>query len=246
MAKILDLGATVRNAVGNKSVSRLRKAGRIPAIIYGKKHANKNLEVDSKTFNLLLAGSASDNILVNLKIEGEAAEALALVQEVQHDYLRGGILHIDFHAVAADEDMHADVPIILSGVDAAEKKGGKIEFVIRDLEVHCLPKDLPESFRVDVAHLEIDDAVHVRDLKLPAGVSTKIHGELVVAILKEPKVIEEVVPVAAAPVAGAVPAAPGAPGAAAPAAGAAAPAAAPAKDAKAAPAKDAKAAPAKK
>jgi large subunit ribosomal protein L25 len=250
MAKILDLQATVRSAVGNNSVGRLRKAGRIPAVIYGKKHSNKSLEVDSKTFNLLLAGSASDNILVNLKIEGEAAQSLALVQEIQHDYLRGGILHIDFHAVAADEDMHADVPIILSGVDAAEKKGGKIEFVIRDLEVHCLPKDLPESFHVDVAHLEIDDAVHVRDLKLPTGVSTKIHGELVVAILKEPKVIEEVVPVAAAPVAGAPGAAPAA-GAAAPGAAGAAPAAAgaaPAAGAKAgaAPAAGAKAAPAKK
>ncbi len=207
MAKILDLDATVRNAVGNKSVSRLRKAGRIPAVIYGKKHSNKSLEVDSKSFNLLLSGSASDNILVNLKIEGESAESLALVQEVQHDYLRGGILHIDFHAVAADEDIHADVPIVLSGVDAAEKKGGKLEFVIHELEVHCLPKDLPEVFRVDVAHLEIDDAVYVRDVKLPDGVSTKIHSDLVVAILKEPKVIEEVAPVAAAPVAGAAPAA---------------------------------------
>jgi large subunit ribosomal protein L25 len=128
--------------------------------------------------------------------------------------------------VAADEDIHADVPIILSGVDAAEKKGGKLEFVIHELEIHCLPKDLPESFRVDVAHLEIDDAVHVRDIKLPDGVSTKIHGDLVVAILKEPKVIEEVAPAAAEPAAGAAAPAAGAPGAAAPAAAGAAPAAA--------------------
>jgi large subunit ribosomal protein L25 len=230
MAKILNLDATVRNAVGNNSVSRLRKAGRIPAVIYGKKHSNKNLEVDSKTFNLLLAGSASDNILVNLKIEGESAESLALVQEVQHDYLRGGILHIDFHAVAADEDIHANVPIILSGVDTAEKKGGKLEFVIHELEVHCLPKDLPETFHVDVAHLGIDDSVHVSDIKLPPGVSTKIQGDLVVAILKEPKVVEEVAPAAAAvaPAAGAAPAA----GGAAPAAAAAAPAKAAAAPAK--------------
>lgn len=228
MAKILDLDATVRNAIGNRHGVRMRKAGRIPAVIYGKKHANKNLEVDAKTFNLLLAKSASDNILVNLAIQGEADKSLALVQEVQHDYLKGGILHIDFHAVAADEDIHANVPIILSGVETAEKKGGKLEFVIHELEVHCLPKDLPESFLVDVGVLEINDSVHVRDLNLPAGVSTKIHGELVVAVLKEPKVVEEVAPAAAAP-------------AAAPAAGAkAAPAAA------AAPAAGAKAAPAKK
>lgn len=227
MAKILDLDATVRNAIGNRHGVRMRKAGRIPAVIYGKKHANKNLEVDAKTFNLLLAKSASDNILVNLTIQGEAEKSLALVQEVQHDYLKGGILHIDFHAVAADEDIHANVPIILSGVETAEKKGGKLEFVIHELEVHCLPKDLPESFSVEVGQLEINDSIHVRDLKLPAGVSTKIHGELVVAVLKEPKVVEEAAPAAAA-------AAP----VAAPAAGAkAAPAAAAAPAAKAAPAK---------
>lgn len=227
MARILDLDATVRSIIGSTSVSRLRKAGRIPAVIYGKKHENKNLEVDAKTFNRLLAGSASDNILVNLKIEGEKAESLALVQEIQHDYLKGGILHIDFHAVAADEDIHAEVPVILSGVDTAEKKGGKLEFILHSLEVHCLPKDLPESFPLDVAHLNVGDAIHVSDLKLPAGVSTKIDGHVVVAILKEPTVVEEAAP-AAAP--------------------AAATAAAPAKDAKAAaaPAKDAKAAPAKK
>ncbi len=221
MAKILDLDATVRNNVGNRHGVRMRKAGRVPAVIYGKKHANKNLEVDAKTFNLLLAKSASDNILVNLAIQGETEKSLALVQEVQHDYLRGGILHIDFHAVAADEDIHANVPVILAGIETAEKKGGKLEFVIHELEVHCLPKDLPESFHLDVGYLEINQAIHVSDLKLPAGVSTKINGELVVAVLKEPKVAEE-----------------------APAATAAAPAAAPAKAA-AAPAKAA-AAPAKK
>ncbi|QIF04091.1 50S ribosomal protein L25 [Roseimicrobium sp. ORNL1] len=226
MAKILDLDAKTRTAVGNGAVRRLRKAGSIPAVIYGKKHDVKNLEVDAKTFSRLVAHSVSDNILVNLKIAGESADSLALVQEVQHDYLKGGVLHIDFHAVAADEDIHANVPIILTGVDAAEKKGGKLEFILHALEVHCLPKDLPESFEVDVEPLNIGDSIHVSDLKLPAGVSTKIEGDVVVAILKEPTVAEEPAP-AAAPAAGA------------------APAAAPAKDAKAA-APAAKAAPAKK
>ncbi|MCE9519721.1 MAG: 50S ribosomal protein L25 [Verrucomicrobia bacterium] len=106
MAKILDLSAQPRNASGTVSVRRLRKTGRIPAVVYGKKHENKNLELDSKTFAKLLQSSSSDNILVNLKIEGETAESLALVQEVQHEYLRGGILHVDFHAVAADEEIH--------------------------------------------------------------------------------------------------------------------------------------------
>ncbi len=198
MAKILDLNAKPRTSVGNGAVRRLRKAGSIPAVIYGKKHDSKNLEVDAKTFSRLVAHTVSDNILVNLKIEGESADSLALVQEVQHDYLKGGVLHIDFHAVAADEDIHANIPILLNGVDTAEKKGGKLEFILHTLEVHCLPKDLPEGIEVDVGVLNIGDSIHISDLTLPQGVSTKLEGDVVVAILKEPTVSEEPAPAAAA------------------------------------------------
>ena len=191
MAKILDLQAKVRTAEGTSAVKRLRKAGSIPAVIYGKKHSNAKVEVNSKTFTSIIEHSASDNILVNLKIDGEAQDSLALVQEVQHDYLRGGILHVDFHAVAADEDIHASVPVVLSGVEVAEKKGGKLEFVLHSLEVHCLPKDLPESIALDVSYLNVGEATHVRELTLPEGVSTKLEGDVVVAILKEPLVAEE-------------------------------------------------------
>jgi large subunit ribosomal protein L25 len=222
MAKILELSANPRTSSGTGAVNRMRKAGRIPAIIYGKKHANQSLELDTKAFSKILSQSASDNILVNLKITGEKAESLALVQEVQHDYLRGGILHVDFHAVAADEEIHASVPIVLQGVAVAEKKGGVMEHIIHSLEVHCLPKDLPETLPLEVSSLEVGESKHVSDLKLPEGVTTKISATLVVALLKEPTVIEEPTPAAPAEGAAAAPAA----GAAAPAAGAAAPAAA--------------------
>jgi large subunit ribosomal protein L25 len=191
MAKILDLQAKVRTAEGTSAVKRLRKAGSIPAVIYGKKHSNAKVEVNSKTFTSIIEHSASDNILVNLQIDGEATGSLALVQEVQHDYLRGGILHVDFHAVAADEDIHASVPVNLTGIEPAEKKGGKLEFVLHSLEVHCLPKDLPEGIALDVAYLNVGEAVHVRELTLPEGVSTHLDGDVVVAILKEPLVAEE-------------------------------------------------------
>jgi large subunit ribosomal protein L25 len=177
MAKILDLSAQPRSASGSVAVRRLRKTGRIPAVVYGKKHENKNLELDGKTFVKLLQASSSDNILVNLKIEGETAESLALVQDVQHDYLRGGILHVDFHAVSADEEIHAGVPVILQGVEAAEKKGGMLEHILHTLEVRCLPKDLPERLTLDVSVLELNQSKHVSDLTLPEGVKTKIDAQ---------------------------------------------------------------------
>ncbi|MEI6535075.1 MAG: 50S ribosomal protein L25, partial [Verrucomicrobiaceae bacterium] len=196
MAKILELSATPRTVSGTTAVKRLRKAGRIPAVVYGKKHANTNVELDAKTFTKLLDASASDNILVNLKIEGEKSDSLALVQEVQHDHLRGGILHVDFHAVAADEVIHASVPIVLTGVDIAEKKGGMLEHIMHAIEVRCLPKDLPEKLTMEVASLELNQSKHVSDLQLPAGVTTKIDVDIVIAVLKEPTVAEEVTPAA--------------------------------------------------
>lgn len=191
MAKILDLQAKLRSVSGTASVKRLRKEGRVPAVIYGKKHDNTNLELDAKTFATIIEHSASDNILVNLNIEGEKAPALALVQEVQHDYLRGGILHVDFHAVDASEEIHASIPIILQGVDLAEKKGGQLEHILHALEIYCLPKDLPESISLDVSVLNIGESIHIKELGLPSGVTTHLDEDVVVASLKEPTVSEE-------------------------------------------------------
>jgi large subunit ribosomal protein L25 len=215
MAKILDLQAEVRTQSGTGAVKRMRKAGNIPAALYGRKVKPSSIQVHGKTFAKLLAGSASDNILVSLKIAGE--DQLALVQEVQHDYLRGGILHIDFHAVAADEEIHANVPVVMVGEAKGQKQGGMMEAIHHEIEVRCLPKDLPESIEIDVTHLEVGQGVHVSEIKFPEGVSCHLGGDVVIVMCEEPKVDAEPEPTAAAaPAAGAKPAA----GAAAPAAGA--------------------------
>ena len=137
MAKILDILAQPRTIAGTTAVNRLRKSGSIPAVIYGRKTAPSNVQVDAKTFTKLLESSASDNILVSLKL-GDQAQ-LALVQEVQHDHLRGGILHVDFHAVAMDEEIHAQVPLHLTGESPGVKLGGLLEIFHHNLDVRCLP-----------------------------------------------------------------------------------------------------------
>lgn len=216
MANIIDVSANIRTATGTGAVNRLRKSGAIPAVVYGRGRDNLNVQLDSRTFTKIINHSASDNILVNLQID--SGNQLALVQEVQHDHIKGGIIHVDFHAVNENEDIHAAVPVELVGEAAGLKFGGLLELLVHALEVHCLPKDLPEKIQIDVAHLKVGDAIHVSEVTLPKGVSTRIDGSVIVAHLVEPKVEE------------------------------AAPAAAPAADAKGgkAPAADAKAAPAKK
>lgn len=217
MAKILDLQAEPRTQSGTGAVNRLRKAGTIPAALYGAKVKPTTIQVHGKTFSKLLEGSASDNILVSLKLAG-GQEQLALVQEVQHDYLRGGILHVDFHAVAADEEIHANVPVVIVGEAKGAKLGGMVEAIHHEIEVRCLPKDLPESIQVDVTNLEVGKGIHVSEIAFPEGVICRLGGDVVIVMCEEPKVEAEPEPAAAA-------------------AGAKAPAAAAAPAAKAAPAK---------
>jgi len=219
MAKIIAVSATLRTAVGTGAVNRLRKAGSIPAVVYGKGRDNQNIQVDTKTFTKVIFGSASDNILVNLQIDG--AKQLALVQEVQHDHLKGGITHVDFHAIKEDEEIHAAIPVVLFGEAAGAKFGGMLELLLHNLEVRCLPKDLPEKITIDISHLNVGEGVHISDLKLPEGVRAKLDGHVIVAHVEKPKV-EEAAPAAAAADAKVDPKAAGK---AAPAAKAAAPAA---------------------
>lgn len=195
MAKILDLTAQSRSSEGTAAVKRLRKAGSIPAVVYGRKTPAMNVQVDGKTFSKILQGSASDNILVSLKLD--QGEQLALVQEVQHDHLKGGILHVDFHAIAMDEEIHAEVPLDLVGDAIGLKFGGLVEAIHHNLEVRCLPQDLPERISVDVSALNVGNAIHVGEVKLPDGVRAKLASDVVVIMCVAPKVEAE----AAAPAA---------------------------------------------
>jgi large subunit ribosomal protein L25 len=189
MANIIDLTADTRTVKGSSSAGRLRRAGTIPAVLYGRKRENQELQIDSKTFTHIINHSASDNILVNLKLG--AGEQLALVQEVQHDHLRGGVLHVDFHAIAMDEEIHAEVPVETKGEAIGIKAGGQLELLVHKLSVHCLPKDLPERLVIDVTGLGVGQAIHVRELVLPVGVRVKLDGDVVVVMVEESKVVAE-------------------------------------------------------
>jgi large subunit ribosomal protein L25 len=178
-------------------LKRLRREGLVPAIIYGRKFENQNLKDSSRALRELLSHSTSENVLVNLQIEGGGRQ-LALIQDVQHDAVTGGILHVDFHAVKEDEKIHAQVPIELVGEPAGVKHGGLLEHQIHSLDIHCLPKDLPDKISIDVRSLEIGHAIHLRDLTLPEGVSVRLGGDVVIALVAEPRLVAEETPAAAA------------------------------------------------
>ena len=188
MAKQVKLSARPRADVGRNSVKHLRSRGVVPAVIYGHKDQPANLEINTREIAALLKHAIGENILVELDIAGSATK-LSLIQEVQHHPVRGDILHVDFLEVAMDEMLHTEVPIEAFGdADGVKNFGGLLEHSLRSLAIECLPKDLPEIIRVDVSSLGLNQALHVRDIVLPSGVSATTDADLTVFIVAESKV----------------------------------------------------------
>jgi large subunit ribosomal protein L25 len=233
--KKYQLTVTSREGTGRSASRRLRKAEKIPAILYGKHTKPETLAVNSTEFVKLLKDIAGRAALVELKRDTGAA-ALSFLQEVQRDPITDKYLHVDLQEVKEDEKMVISVSVVVVGESTGVKnEGGLLDVATKRLKIRCLPKDLPSIIEVDVTPLKLNDSIHVSEMKPIPGVEFLDKPNQAVVLCVEPQ--EEV----AAATATATPAE----GAAAPAAGAAAPAAgaAPAGDAKAAaPAGDAKAA----
>ncbi|MGI8819834.1 MAG: 50S ribosomal protein L25 [Chthoniobacterales bacterium] len=202
MAKQVKLTASRRTATGRSAVRRLKSEGVVPAVIYGGQNQPEPLQVSRREINALLSHAAGENILVELEIAGEATNRLAMVQEVQHAPLGGNVLHVDFHAVSMDEMIEADVPLEPTGTANGVKNfGGLLEQSLRSLSIECLPRDLPDVITVDVSALNIGDAIHVREIPLPSGVTTRIPADLTAFSVMAPTVEEA--PAASAAVAAA-------------------------------------------
>lgn len=180
--KSVPLTAYTRSVAGRNAVNKLRGAGRVPTVIYGGKTASQTLELNQRELDKLIAHSASENILVDLAIEGDPRPTrLALVQEVQHDPISGSVLHIDFHEVSPTEKVSVMVPVETVGIPVGVKDGGVLEHVLHKLRVRALPADLPEVLEVDVSAMVLNKVLHLGEIPAPAGV--EILGDKNVPVL---------------------------------------------------------------
>ena len=191
--KSVPLKAYPRTQVRRGEVKKLRGSGRVPAVIYGRQATPQNLEVSAKEFADLIHHSVSENLLVDLSVDSDArAKRLALVQEIQHHPLDGKVLHVDFHEVAENEKVIVQVPLETVGEAAGVKNsGGVLEHVLFKLKVRALPKDLPEQIVVDVSHLELGKAIHLGEIKAPAGVELIGDKNIPVIAVAMPRTEEE-------------------------------------------------------
>ena len=194
MSKHASLKASRRTATGRNAVKKIKAAQAVPGILYGGGIEPAPLQLERRAIDAILSHTVGENILVNLEIEGEAkgASRLALISEVQHHPVTRLVLHVDFKAVSVNETLTAEVVIEPFGeADGVKNAGGLLEQSLRSVEVECLPKDLPESIRVDVSALGLGSALHVRDLPVLAGVRYIADSDVTVFLVSEPKVTEE-------------------------------------------------------
>ena len=247
--KSVELNAFPRTLTGRRGVKKLKTAGRIPAVIYGRAVQSQSVEVNAQELEDLIQHSVSENILLDLNLKDDSRpKRLALVQEIQHHPLSGHVLHVDMHEVSETEKVTVMVPVETAGEAVGVKvSGGVLEHVLFKLKVRALPKDLPEQIVVDVSNLELGKTIHLGEIQAPPGVELIGDKKISVISVAAPKAeVEEVAEgtEGAAPVAAdvemikekkdeAAPAAPAKPGDKA---------AAPAGDKKAAPTGDKKAA----
>jgi large subunit ribosomal protein L25 len=196
MAKTIQLKAEPRSLAGTTAAKAIRKAGKVPATIYGRHQAPQSLQLDARTLSLALGKVSGEHVLVNLEISGSGT-MLALIQDVQHHPVKRHILHLDFHALKEDETMHTTVPVVGFGEPIGVKSSGALlEQIIRALEVECLPKDLPDTIVVDISALNIGDSIHVNQIALPSGVTARNNPDSVVFHCAAPTVEVEPTPAA--------------------------------------------------
>ena len=193
--------ATPREGKFNKNAARrVRVGGKIPAVVYGAGQESVAVSVDPKVITRILHSDSGHNTIFDLSVEGSGA-VKAMIVDWQHEPIKGKLLHIDLKRIAMDKLMRVSVPIQLVGTPVGVKaQGGILEHVLREVEIECLPADIPGHLDVDVSNLELHGVIHVSDL--PHSGSIKFFGDEGATVAHVTVIKEEVAPVeevAAAP-----------------------------------------------
>lgn len=201
------LQAEKRDGRGKNEARRLRAGGQIPAVLYGaEKNKAVEIAVDPKALLRILHSESGVNTLIGLQLDG--ADTQVLVKEYQLDPIDHKLLHADFYQVAMDRMLTVTVPVVLKGeARGVKQQGGIVDFVAREIEIECLPGDIPEGLTVDVSELLLNQGIRVRDLQI-GGAKWKPVSEPDMMIVHVVALKAEEVPAAAEEVAPAAPAEP--------------------------------------
>jgi large subunit ribosomal protein L25 len=174
----------------------LRQSGQLPAVLYGPGAEPVLLSVNISDFDQVLKKSGASQLLLNLVIQdSETYTRSAMVKELQTHPVSRDFLHVDFYEIAMDRKIRVKVPIVTTGMAKGVELGGVLQIIRREIEVLCLPFEVPESFEIDVADLDIGDSIHVRDISQEGEIEFLEDENFTVVTLLIPKIEEEEEPI---------------------------------------------------
>ena len=187
----IKLDVQIRDQIGSRKVKAIYREDCVPAIVYGgKKKSPTPIKVDRRDYERIMRHHQGQSVVFHLNVmEGDKKlrDYSVIVKEEQHGPVSDSLVHIDFHRISLTEELEVKIPITTKGEASGVKNdGGSLDHVIWELDVICLPTNIPEKIAVDVTELEIGDAIHIKDIVLPEGVRTKHDPEAILVSVVPP------------------------------------------------------------
>jgi large subunit ribosomal protein L25 len=185
----ITLATEKRTELGSRPSGRLRRQGKVPAVVYGLDTDSVSITVPARELQHILAGESGANTLISLEVDGESV--LTLARQIHRHPTRGELVHVDFIRISRDIAVSAEIPVHLLGEPTGVRDGGLLEQLLFNLTVEAMPGNIPVSIEIDVTALAIGDQLRVEDLPLPVGVVTHAESDFVIAQVAAPRIATE-------------------------------------------------------
>jgi len=189
------LNVLKRVRMGKSGAREIRREGNVPAILYGKGADPIPLVINPADLKQALSTEAGENTLLEINVQNDSEEIkkLSLLRDIQYDFITSKPIHFDFQALDIEKKITVGVPVVITGISKGVKEGGILEEILRDISVECLPKDIPNSYEVDVTELEIGHSIHIGALEIADEINL-LHEEdetIVTVLAPRMEVVEE-------------------------------------------------------
>jgi len=191
--ELIELKTKIRTTTGNGPARRLRMSGQVPAVVYGPKTEPVLLSVNKSDLEQLFKKGGIGQVVLNLVIQknGETLTMPAMIKELQTHPVSRNFIHIDFYEIKMDQKITAKIPVVTTGIAKGVELGGVLQIVRRELEVECLPLEVPESIEIDISDLDIGDSIHVGKISLEGEIELLEDDNYTVVTMLSPKLEEE-------------------------------------------------------
>lgn len=195
MEKIF-LDIELREELGRAKVKDLKDKGFVPAVVYAEGKTSQAVKISRSQLLHLLHEHRLENAVINLKVKDDKKhkERACLIKEIQYDPVKGDIIHVDFNEVSLTKVIKVNVPVVAKGEPAGVKQeGGSLEHILWEIEIECLPTEIPKEIVIDVSNLKIGDSVHIKDITFPSNIKVLTETEATVLSVAAPIKEEEIV-----------------------------------------------------